>query len=347
MPYPDDIRPLTGLRFIAAFWLLLYFFWDRFGLGARDLVGLVHAGSYGVDLFFILSGFILAHVYGRQIETKQFSWRGFIWARLARIYPLHLFCLLIMVSLWAVAKGAGAQLPQGAFEVSQIPAHLFLVQAWGVVGSDGWNFPSWSISAEWFAYLIFPLGFGLLAHWAKKPLIGIAFMGIVFAAMVYGLAQMDIVLMDMTWQGGIVRIVPSFGMGIALWFLGRDLKLPNGISGLGIAASVAWIGLAAVLAWPSYLLWPGLAALVFFVAASSKSNQTPVLASPIMVYLGEISFAAYMVHLPIDIVFYQGVERLWGQPTGIWAILIGLCAIGLSLVGAALAHGLVEKPARQ
>ncbi len=104
MLYPADIRPLTGLRFVAAFWLLIYFFWERFDLGPRDSIGIVQAGNYGVDLFFILSGFVLAHVYGPQVEAKAFSWRSFVWARLARIYPLHLICLVAMVAIWAAGS---------------------------------------------------------------------------------------------------------------------------------------------------------------------------------------------------------------------------------------------------
>jgi peptidoglycan/LPS O-acetylase OafA/YrhL len=346
MLYPADIRPLTGLRFVAAFWLLLYFFWDRFDLGPRDTIGIVHAGNYGVDLFFILSGFVLAHVYGPHVEAKSFSWRSFIWARMARIYPLHLVCLAAMIAIWAAGSLIGASFKASAFVVAQIPYHLALIHAWGLVASDGWNFPSWSISAEWFAYLTFPISFGIAALFVKRPLIGVALMVIVFVTFVAWMGQSNIELMDMTWQGGIVRIVPSFGMGIALWLFGRNLTLPKGVAGLGVAISSVWVAMAATWGWPSYWIWPGLAGLVFFLAETSKTNQTPLLASGIWVYLGEISFAAYMVHLPIDIALYQIIDRVMGEPTGTLALIIGIVGILASLVAAALAHALVEKPAR-
>jgi peptidoglycan/LPS O-acetylase OafA/YrhL len=344
--YPDDIKPLTGLRFVAALWLLLYFFWDRLGLAPRAEVPIINDGALGVDLFFILSGFILAHVYGPQIEAQTFHWRGFVWARLARVYPLHLACLLAMIALWAAAKVIGAPLQESAFVVSQIPAHLLLVQAWGVVGSDGWNFPSWSISAEWFAYLTFPVTFAIVALFRKAPLVGLGFAAALFLGLVAVAQAMGIVLINMTWQGGALRIIPSFLMGIALWSVGRSVSMSPQYAQLGVAASVVWvIGFASLNIAPE-LVWPGLAGIVFFLAETSKHPNYSMCASKRWVYLGEISFAAYMVHLPVDIVFYQIVERTIGKPEGLLALVSGVAAIVVSWVAAALAHALIENPAR-
>jgi peptidoglycan/LPS O-acetylase OafA/YrhL len=70
------------------------------------------------------------------------------------------------------------------------------------------------------------------------------------------------------------------------------------------------------------------------------------LASKSWVYLGEISFAAYMVHLPVDIALYQIVERVVGEPQGTMALIIGIFGVVASIVAAAIAHAVVEKPAR-
>jgi peptidoglycan/LPS O-acetylase OafA/YrhL len=344
--YPADIKPLTGLRFIAAFWLLVYFFWDRLGLGSRVLFPLIDKGSMGVDLFFILSGFILAHVYGPQVENKTFHWRSFIWARLARVYPMHIACFLMMLGLWAIAIKVGAPIETKAFDVTQIPAHLTLLQAWGTVQSDGWNFPSWSISAEWFAYLTFPISFGVAALFKKAPLAGIALAMGLFWVLVAWVHQLDMVLVDMTWQGGIVRIVPSFLMGIALWMAGRQLQLSQRAASIGVWVSVVWIFLSSGASFPSELIWPGLAGLVFFLAETSKHENHAFCASKSWVYLGEISFAAYMVHLPIDIVYYKLVDRFLGEPSGLLALLIGLVAIIITWIAAAMAHAIIENPMR-
>jgi peptidoglycan/LPS O-acetylase OafA/YrhL len=82
--------------------------------------------------------------------------------RIARVYPMHLAALTAMIVLFAgaTAMGAGVGSPD-AFKWSDLPAHLFMVHAWGTTEAVGWNFPSWSISAEWLAYLLFPLVAGV------------------------------------------------------------------------------------------------------------------------------------------------------------------------------------------
>jgi peptidoglycan/LPS O-acetylase OafA/YrhL len=307
---------------------------------------LIEKGGMGVDLFFILSGFILAHVYGPQVENKTFHWRSFLWARLARVYPLHIACFLMMVVLWLVAQKMEAEIDPHAFDVSQIPAHLALVQAWGTVHSDGWNFPSWSISAEWFAYLTFPITFAIGALFRKAPLAGLGLAIGVFCILVALAHHNGLVLVDMTWQGGALRIVPSFLMGIALWMAGRQVKLSHWLASAGVWTSVLWVFVCSGAGFPSELIWPGLAGLVFFLAETSKHEDHAFCASKQWVYLGEISFAAYMVHLPLDIVFYKVIEKLMGMPTGVSAILIGIVAIILTWLAAAIAHALIEKPAR-
>jgi peptidoglycan/LPS O-acetylase OafA/YrhL len=344
--YPADIKPLTGLRFLAALWLLLYFFWGRLGLGTREHFALIEKGSMGVDLFFILSGFILAHVYGPQVENKTFHWRSFLWARLARVYPLHIVCFIMMFSLWFIAVKIGAPIEAKAFDVTQIPAHLILVQAWGTVRSDGWNFPSWSISAEWFAYLMFPIAFGIASVFRKAPHAGLALAMGLFWILVAVAYQLGMVLVDMTWQGGVMRIVPSFLMGVMLWMAGRTVNLSTTVTFVGVWTSVLWIFVSSRVGFPAELIWPGLAGLVFFLAETSKHVNQSMCSSKIWIYLGEISFAAYMVHLPLDIVYYKIVDRIMSTPTGLLAILIGLFAIALTWLAAAIAHALVEKPAR-
>ena len=175
MNYPNDIKPLTGLRFFAAFWLLLYFFWGRLGLDDAFFPNIIKMGYMGVDLFFILSGFVLAHVYGPQFEKEKYSYGSFVWARLARVYPLHLICLLAMIGVWAIGVKIGANFAPKAFDVSQLPFHIALLQAWGTVKSDGWNFPSWSISAEWFAYFTFPTTYFIGLRFKKLPILGLVF----------------------------------------------------------------------------------------------------------------------------------------------------------------------------
>lgn len=150
------IDNLTGVRAVAALWVVLF----HLNVSATPVHGrlgkVVEHGMYGVDLFFVLSGFVLSMVYtGRMPERFRWSaYRDFLLRRFAKIYPLHLLTLLAMIGLVAVAARLHFAFSSGAANTpwTAICAALML-NAFGL--SDlGWNVPSWSVSAEWFAYSV-------------------------------------------------------------------------------------------------------------------------------------------------------------------------------------------------
>lgn len=355
--YPDDIKPLTGLRFVAAFWLLLYFFGQRFAQWGVDPLPVIQSGNYGVDLFFILSGFVLAHVYGPQVASGRFHYGSFLWARIARIYPTHLATLALMIALWAAASMMGVQMPEAAFDPAQIPAHLLMIHAWGVVGSDGWNFPSWSISAEWFAYLAFPLMFGAVAFLMRAgrgvggPVCALVASVALFYVLYVATAARGVELTDLTWGGGALRIIPSFLAGVALWQLGNTMSVPRGAAIGGLIVAVMLVVVSSVLGLGGAAIWPALLAIVFLTAETAKQSHVQgsgqgLMSSARWVWLGEISFAIYMVHLPVDVVYFQIVERLQGVPVGPWLAIHFALATLASIVAGAVLHHLWERPCR-
>ena len=105
------IRPLTALRFFAAFWVVLFSYWRKLGGPVASM--LVQKGYLGVELFFILSDFVLCHVYLKGFGDGHFTYRSFLWSRLARVYPLHLATLTAMGALAVVAGKAFPDPPQG------------------------------------------------------------------------------------------------------------------------------------------------------------------------------------------------------------------------------------------
>lgn len=346
MQYPSDIKPLTGLRFIAAFWILMYFFWNRLGFGESFFPGIVHMGYLGVDLFFILSGFVLAHVYGPQLENKSFKFGSFIWARLARVYPVHILTLAIIFVLWIAAQKMGAEVPTHAFNLNHIPFHLMLMQAWGFVDADGWNFPSWSISAEWFAYLSFPALFAVSTIFKKHRLLGIVFGIFSFYAIYWIAFMLGFDLVKMTWQGGALRIIPSFLTGIMLWRFGNNINLGFKAAYLGLALSALLLIVFASLSYSALVIWPCLLGVVFFLAETSKTKGKSLISSKTWVYLGEISFSMYMVHLLVDIVFFKIAEKLFPVQSFIIKLSLFSVAFILTIVAAAMLFELVEKPMR-
>jgi peptidoglycan/LPS O-acetylase OafA/YrhL len=348
--YPQDIKPLTPLRFAAAVWVLAFFFGDRLGLQWREASGFIAKGYMGVDLFFILSGFILAHVYGPQIIGQRFNYGSFLWARLARLYPVHLVTLGALVLLVIVAGAVGLEV-NAAFDFSTLWGQILMVQAWGVIPTGGWNHPAWSISAEWFAYLVFPISFGVIglikrAPWASVALAGSAFGGLFMLVPTFGFFG-GVSLTELTQNGGALRIIPSFLMGVALWRLGQTTLLSSSTAWAGAALSLVWVVLAPSLGANDAVTWVGLVGLIFCLAETSKTGTGGLMAAPLALWLGEASYSLYMVHMPVDLVWFQVIGKVFQpEPGSSLALILVLGAMVASMIGAAILYQFIERPAR-
>ncbi len=170
-PRPAEFPALTGLRIVAAAWVVLFHFHFT-GLdgvaAAVDVFGpLVTAGALGVDLFFVLSGFVIAHTYldrlGPALQVAPTA--RFVWARACRIWPAYAV-VFHLFGIWVIARLVWGSDDRIAFQAVQpvvsLPAYLqqlVLVQLWDSPFFDGasWVGSTWSISAEWLAYLLFPV----------------------------------------------------------------------------------------------------------------------------------------------------------------------------------------------
>ena len=157
MSRPQVIPALTSLRGIAAWCVVIYHFREYLPSQCPDwLMALIAHGYLAVDLFFILSGFVLALNYAESFRDSLGGALGFYRLRFARIYPLHFVMLMLfMLNPLAIAlfsaNGETSEYSWDYFGLS-----LFLVQNWGFSTSLAWNVPAWSISTEMFAYLFFP-----------------------------------------------------------------------------------------------------------------------------------------------------------------------------------------------
>ncbi|MBK8542821.1 MAG: acyltransferase [Caulobacteraceae bacterium] len=356
LAYPQELKPLTSLRFIAAFWVLLYHFKDHLGLGMGQF-GLVADGYLGVDLFFTLSGFILAHVYLTSLEGGQFGYGGFLKNRIARVYPMHLAALGAMLVLLAGAAilGVGESNPD-AFRLSDLPAHLFMVHAWGTTPSVGWNFPSWSISAEWLAYLLFPLVAGLVLkakRWSGVFAVGaLALCSFSFwaldnlSAVFPGVGQN---FSQMTAQIGALRILPSFLLGVALYAFGREHAAPKSWAWPIVAVSAGWVVAVTTLGWWEGLTWFGLAGLLYGLAETSRHGVDAPMSGRVFVFLGAASYAMYMIHLPIDIVWFHALERFGVTETSDLALRVGAVVgvFAVCIAASTVAYLVIEEPARK
>src|SRR5438045_1601219 len=156
---PRYVPALTGIRALAALLVLGMHTEQNVPCGLDSFLPFLARGYLGVDFFFVLSGFIITHVYFASIaHPSRGAIQIFLWHRLIRLYPVHVTVLAALVVLVGLAHAAHVPLNHPEeWRLGDIPWQVTLLHAWGVTAKPGWNVPSWSISAEWFAYLLFPL----------------------------------------------------------------------------------------------------------------------------------------------------------------------------------------------
>lgn len=325
LEYPAQINALTSIRYLAAAWVVLFHLKEfTHAIPLRE-APIVLFGYLGVDFFFVLSGFVLTHVYKAEVDQGRFDYWGFIAKRLGRIYPMHLFTLGLFLVLGVISVLFALEYeiwnPGYPFEhiergvmIRALMAHLTLIHAWGATPGLLFNLPSWSISAEWFAYLMFPvymLLFRIVRGGAGLKLgLSIAvFLGMAAATALL----MDLQLTKMSWNIGILRIVPEFLLGVALYEFGVRWSAGRNGARIGLIASV----LAAVAGVHLGAATPGLeipgatlavmamAFVVFFAADCERHGAFPVLSNPFLVLLGEISYSVYMIHLFVAICVFE------------------------------------------
>jgi peptidoglycan/LPS O-acetylase OafA/YrhL len=329
--------------------VLAYHFRDHLGVGLGAASGLVAHGNLGVDLFFLLSGFILAHVYLDGVAAGTHRHAAFLWNRIARVWPLHVATLAGMVMLWIVGSRTGADFDPAAFNPADLPAHLLMVHAWGTTETVGWNFPSWSISAEWAAYLLFPLiAAGVLAV-SRRPALALGAVSALMVAAYFGLeALYGRPFTELTAQGGALRILPTFALGVTLYAITCARGLPPAFGWPLVCVSVLWIVAVTQMHLEPLWAWLGLAGLVVGLAEAARRGQAGFAGTPVARYLGEISYAMYMTHLAVDIVWFRllamaGVDAAQPEPVRMAAVVgAWLATIAVSVV----AYEAIERPAR-
>ena len=344
MAAPANLKPLTALRIVAAIWVVLFDYWPNLGQGSPALVA---KGYLGVEIFFTLSGFILCHVYLAQAEQHRLRYGAFLWARLARIYPMHLAAIVLIGLMGVAAMALGQPVDANAVSLRALPANLLLVNAWGLAPVAGWNHSSWSISAEWFAYLAFPAFAFVTLKLKDRPRLAVA-LAVAFLAGLYAifsrLTGQPLTHATIAW--GALRIVPCFALGCALYLVWRaNLVRSAAAARAGAAFSGAALITFAQSGAPDAAIVVAGGGLILSLAFVSKTWISGRLLNSFM-YMGEISYSVYILFVPWQLLYVNLTSHLLHydkahMPAPVWAVFV----VGLFPLAAA-AHHLIERPAR-
>ncbi|WP_219417317.1 acyltransferase family protein [Pseudonocardia nigra] len=361
-----EFRGLTGLRIVAAVWVVLFHFHFTPLPGVAEAVGvlgpLITSGALGVDLFFVLSGFVIAHTYLDQLGPafRAGATARFLWARVCRMWPVYAL-VFHLFGLWLVARLVFGSDPEIAFQAvqpgvdaGQYVQQLFLVQLWDDPFLDGasWVGPTWSISAEWLAYLLFPVAALVFFRLRNLP---IAVLGAAALALMTPIAWAYLSTGSPYYPWSwLVRILCGFGGGVLMYLAVRRLRSTGGVRRTASWLAVAVPVLIAAGLLLGELVAPGRggAVIVLFpllVAALALADRGPamVLSAPWAVYGGRISYSLYLVHIPIFEVYWLALRRFaWLRLESLLAHVVGVLVVLSTLVVAAVAYRWVEEPAR-
>ena len=376
MPQSTYISNLTSMRGIAAI-LTVIFHVNLMNYGSLHLP-LLDKMYLMVDFFFILSGFIMMHVYGNWFSDSVSgdNFKKFTIARFARVYPLHFFTLMYTILLFSVS---------GALNIPKVPVfqiqnsgfsiltNLLLLQSMNMHTWFTWVHASWSISTEWWMYMLFPflvVPFSKLKSTGEAAVAFLCFAGYLaitfwIVPLVTNPPEIPFVHIDpatltinVAYQYGFLRCMFGFILGMMM-YKGYIKNWGRNFLSNGYAIVLAVIGLLVCF----YFEVPDIFSVSFlpFILLSGaygSGSINKVLNTKILQKIGDWSFSIYLVHQPLmftigNIMAFINPVNPSTAPAGPpqpppaligWAICIAI--IALTLFVSYLTYNFIEKPMR-
>lgn len=288
-----------------------------------------HKAYLAVDFFFILSGFVLTGAYLRKAEAAGF-FRAYMIDRIARLYPLHLATLSVLLVINVVFWLSTGQALESGWSYGDGHAYTFvlnllMLQNVGLTTDSSWNAPSWSISVEFVANI----GLGLLfLYLATKRrawpwLLTVALLCYVILFNAYGHLGVFTETAFGFANTGLLRGIAGIALGVVAWQVFDAVKA-NG-SGLepfaAMGCIIAFLGLilfAPSLANLDFLVIPLMLGGVLLTALSE--GRAPIQKGwmrSTLLALGASSYAVYLIHWPIITFIRYQLVYAWGWPIDI------------------------------
>jgi len=313
----EYLSSLTALRGVAAILVAVF----HFEMAAARFVPASQSMFFEkcfimVDLFFIMSGFIMLHVYSKDFQQRLQgeTLKKFFVARFARVYPLHLFSLLLLVVIvrWITDWGNPPILLE---QPSDILPNILLLHSFGVTNIYSWNIPSWSISAEFAAYLLFPF---IALFINKKRALSIVLLlllvVVAYYSIMYVLPRKNPINpaipvphnLNTTFDYGYIRGIAGFITGLLVYLAYGLQSVKKAFSG----DAISFVILLAIGASLHFALNDGLTVFLFAMLVLSVAANKGLIAgfcnTKVMQFLGDISYSIYLMQIFLQEPFSHG-----------------------------------------
>lgn len=333
------LRPLTFTRFLAASLVVIF----HYGKGAqpfREFTWIPELGSMMVSYFFTLSGFILASVYIHAAESGTVDYRQFWRARAARIMPVY---LLAVALVWLIS-------PVSFPDVLSLLLNFLLLQSWFPGYPITGNAPGWSLSVEALFYLLFPtlltfmirirLRFAIclaLLLWTVSQVIHLGILNYFYGgfpsfghdfAYYFPLLHLNEFVLGII---GALAYQQGFGFqkpyhAVAVFFFTISLLVLTAYGHEALSAAIDFtVSFTGGLLAPIFLL--------LILSLCSPLSYFKALGNPLLVRLGEASYALYLLQIPLDVIYKMQIAPVIGiRPSlNFWLYYLLLVVVSLSV----------------
>lgn len=327
-------RDIDGLRSIAVLAVVLFHF---------QLGSVLEAGFIGVDIFFVISGFLIISNISKRLDAGTFHFQSFYTARIRRLAPAFVATtvLTLIVGLIILTSGELNGLMKETAAAQLYVSNIFYwrtLNYFGLQADQSFLLHTWSLAVEEQFYLVFPVALWAAARRRTPLLIGIFAISIALNVIMVRLKPEATfyLLPTRAWEFAAGAFVPALAGMLSRWRISANL---SAVAGLALLAFAFWL-YDPTIAFPGWFAVLPVVATMFLLAVGDNGGAwySRAISSSVPVYIGRISYELYLVHWPVR-VFAPLLFFNYSMP-------VRLGALALCFVLAALIYHVVEYPIR-
>lgn len=291
------INQLTFTRFIAAISIVIFHYGNNSFLFNNEYVSFIFKqANVGVSYFFVLSGFVMTIVY---YQKKEFSTKQYFINRFARIYPLYIFAIILILFIKLFKS----------ININELILNIAMLQSWIPKMALTLNYPGWSLSVELLFYISFPLIFRYLKNKSLNFSAVTILLFWLISQIIYQLITLEKIDIPL-YSIRDIQYHPIFHLNEFLIGILTGLIFTKSPKKYISSLKITYLGILLILILLLLLKFPtglsyhnGLLAIVFslliFVISKSNGRISRLFSSKVFIYLGEISYGIYILQYPV------------------------------------------------